>query len=162
LSLGPGSGSGGASSEGTRYCSSIHLPRSISLHRSEQKGRQGLFSNSAPLPQTGHFTFINLLKYHGQECLQSIRKTNSKSQSNSLHNVINKIGPLTLFVYRPDIQGSVRVNISDRDYLKMIITHKWHNPFRQFYGNRDNRRFKRFIWGKKVSIPSMCALGLPC
>ena len=42
------SSKGAASSEGTAYSSLAHAPRSISLHRSEQKGR-----NSFPVHSTG-------------------------------------------------------------------------------------------------------------
>ncbi len=46
--------SGGSCSPGTRYSPSTHFPRSISWHRSEQKGRNGLPFHSTGLPQVGH------------------------------------------------------------------------------------------------------------
>jgi|SRR5438132_7072583 len=40
---------------GTRYSSLVHLSKSISLHRSEQNGRQGLSSLCVGFPHVGHF-----------------------------------------------------------------------------------------------------------
>src|SRR5687768_6310969 len=45
----------GSASPGTRYSPSTHRPRSTSLHRSVQKGRNSLFFQSTGLPQVGHF-----------------------------------------------------------------------------------------------------------
>jgi hypothetical protein len=40
---------------GTRYSSLAHLLKSINLHRSEQKGREGLSCHSTGFPHVGHF-----------------------------------------------------------------------------------------------------------
>lgn len=52
------SAAGMGSLEGTLYCSSAQRPKSISLQRSEQKGREGLLSKSTGFPQVGHFIII--------------------------------------------------------------------------------------------------------
>jgi hypothetical protein len=46
------------SSAGIRYSSSTQAPRSIIRQRSEQNGREVLFSHSTALPQVGHFIFL--------------------------------------------------------------------------------------------------------
>gem|GEM_PF-4170945 len=38
---------------GTEYASSAQRPKSISLHRSEQKGREGLSCHSTGFPHVG-------------------------------------------------------------------------------------------------------------
>lgn len=50
-----------SSSEAILYSSSTQAPRSISLHLSEQKGRNGLSSYSFCLPQVGHLTNISIV-----------------------------------------------------------------------------------------------------
>jgi hypothetical protein len=42
----------------TRYSSLVHLSKSISLQRSEQKGRHGLSCHSTRFPQVGHLAML--------------------------------------------------------------------------------------------------------
>jgi hypothetical protein len=55
------SSSSNAGSE-TTYRSAAQLPRSSSLHRSPQKGKSGLFSDSVDFLQIGHLNFICLVR----------------------------------------------------------------------------------------------------
>jgi hypothetical protein len=48
------------------------LPRSTSLQRPEQKGRNSFPSNSTLFPQIGQRDFISLLKYHARGWLQNM------------------------------------------------------------------------------------------
>lgn len=50
----------GASWVGSLYSSLAQAPRSIILHRSEQKGRNSLFSQVVSLPQRGHFKVVDI------------------------------------------------------------------------------------------------------
>jgi hypothetical protein len=57
---------------GTLYSSLAQRPKSISLQRSEQKGRVGLSCHWAGFPQIGHFIKVKRQKVKGKSQDQSI------------------------------------------------------------------------------------------
>src|SRR6266511_748401 len=83
----------GRCSPGTRYSSLIQRPRSLSLQRSEQNGRNRLSFQSTGLPQVGHFMETELASEYSVQLTRLISLASDATRLTKIRRLTNSILP---------------------------------------------------------------------